>query len=122
MLCYLAFKNKFYYLNCMCVCVCVYSSAPLLMLSPLFIMPFSDMLSLAPSQPPHPISRSCDRSVVISPMYMNSNFSLVFPGGVYSSCHSCLVICAHDSLTFVLFLRVRIIYVCIWDAYIILGA
>lgn len=23
MLCYLAFKNKFYYLNCMCVCVCV---------------------------------------------------------------------------------------------------
>lgn len=60
--CHLFFQISFIiFLFCMCVHVhvCVYSSVSLLILCPLFIMPFSDTLGLPLSQHPYPTPHSC---------------------------------------------------------------
>lgn len=87
----------FCFLKCFIIfllCVCVYSSVPLLMLCPLFIMPFSDTLGLAVSQHPHPMSHSCDNQISCHLICEHDLqfHSFFFPVRFCPSCQSSLII------------------------------
>ena len=114
--CHLFFQISFIiFLFCMCVHVhvCVYSSVPLLILCPLFIMPFSDTLGLPLSQHPYPTPHSCVNQISCH-LICEHDFqfqSFFFPVRFYSSCQSCLIIYSSGcTLTFVLFLRIDYLY------------
>lgn len=119
---HLFFKGTFIiFLFCVHVHVhgCVYSSVPLLMLCPLFIMSFSDTLDLALSQHPYPALHSCVNQISC---HLICEHDIQFQSFFYSKILFILPVMFGyfliwlSSLTFVVVLRIDIIRIRIWDA------
>lgn len=102
----------------MCTCVCILLC--LCLCCALYSWCLSDTLGLPLSQHPYPIPHSCVNQIschLICEHDFQFQSFFFFPVRFYSSCQSCLIICSYGcTLTFVLFLRIGIIYIRIWDA------